>query len=80
MAQGRAVRELTLSDEERETLQRWARRHTSAQALAMRCRVVLACAEGSTNRAVAADLGVSDAMVGKWRRRFVAKRAQWALR
>jgi hypothetical protein len=40
---------LVLSDDERVTLQRWARRPTSAQALAMRCRIVLACAEGGNN-------------------------------
>jgi hypothetical protein len=41
--------ELVLSDSERDTLERWARRHTSAQALALRCRIVLACAEGGSN-------------------------------
>ena len=49
MAQGRAVRELKLSDDERETLERWGRRRMTAQALAMRCRIVLACAEGGHN-------------------------------
>ncbi len=38
-----------LSDEERETLQRWARRHTSSQALALRCQIVLGAAEGMAN-------------------------------
>ena len=38
--------ELVLSDDERETLERWARRPTSSQALALRCRIVLAAAEG----------------------------------
>jgi hypothetical protein len=43
---GRPTVEITLSAEERSTLQRWARRHSSSQALALRCRIVLACAEG----------------------------------
>ena len=46
-----------LSNDERETLVRWSRRRSSAQALALRCRIVLACAEGLTNQAVAARVG-----------------------
>ena len=65
---------LVLSDEERETLERWARRHTSAQALALRCRIVLACAEGGANTEVAEALGVNRSTVGKWRARFVERR------
>ena len=63
-----------LTEDERETLARWARRRTSAQALALRCRIVLACADGSTNRAVAARMAVNQATVSKWRARFVASR------
>jgi len=66
--------DVVLSDEERETLERWARRPNSAQALAMRCRVVLACAEGETSTAVAEDLGLNISTVRKWRRRFVEAR------
>ena len=66
--------ELVLTDEERETLQRWARRAKSSQALAQRCRIVLGCAAGNTNKQVAEDLGVSPQMVCKWRQRFVDKR------
>ena len=47
---GRPTVEIELSDEERETLQRWARRHSSSQALALRSRIVLACAEGHRHR------------------------------
>ncbi len=65
---------VVLSDDERETLERWARRPKSAQALALRCRIVLACADGGTNTAIAQRLGVSRDTVGKWRRRFIAQR------
>ncbi|MEW6475192.1 MAG: hypothetical protein AB1679_23295 [Actinomycetota bacterium] len=44
--------ELLLSEEERSALERLVRRRKSAQAMAMRARIVLACAEGATNRAV----------------------------
>jgi len=63
-----------LSDVERETLARWSRRRKSAQALALRCRIVLACADGLSNTEVAGRLGVSRPTVGKWRSRFVARR------
>src|ERR1035441_7947427 len=68
---GRPKAELTLTEEERATLERWARRATSAQALAQRCRIVLACAEGKDNKEVAAELGVHQVTVGKWRSRFI---------
>ena len=67
---------LELSDDERETLQRWARRPTSSQQLAMRSRIVLACAEGSTNTAVATQLGLNKVTVGKWRARFIERRLE----
>ena len=73
-ARGRPKTPLVLSDEERETLERWVRRQKSAQALALRCRIVLACAGGATNNDVAALVGVHPATVGKWRARFVARR------
>jgi transposase len=73
---GPKLPELTLTDEERATLSRWARRRTSSQALALRCRIVLACAEGHSNQAVADRLGVSKPTVTKWRARFVARRLE----
>jgi dsDNA-binding SOS-regulon protein len=54
---GRPKAPLILTDEERETLGRWSRRPKSAQALALRARIVLACAEGKTNKAVAEEVG-----------------------
>jgi transposase len=75
MAQrGRPKKPLELTAEEREQLESWSRRRTSAQALALRSRIVLEAATGATNTAVAAKLGVSVQMVGKWRGRFLADR------
>jgi transposase len=71
---GRPKAELVLTDEEHATLTRWSRRAKSAQALALRSRIVLACAEGVSNTDVAESLGVSRPTVGKWRSRFVASR------
>jgi transposase len=67
---------LQLTDEERATLERWARRPKSAQALALRCRIVLACAEGGHNTEVAARLGVDRTTVNRWRARFVVDRLE----
>lgn len=71
---GRPTAVIVLSDEEREVLERWARRPKSAQALALRCRIVLAAAEGRLNKDIAAELGCSAVTVGKWRNRFAALR------
>jgi transposase len=71
---GRPKVELVLSDVERETLTRWSRRPKTAQALALRARIVLACAEGADNNQVAAALGIWPQTVGKWRARFIKDR------
>src|SRR6266566_3877457 len=70
---GRPKVELLFSGEQRVALERWARRPKTAQALALRARIVLRCAEGLSNGAVAVEFGVHAATVGKWRRRFVAE-------
>jgi transposase len=71
---GRPTVEIVLSGDERKTLERWARRHSSSQALALRCRIVLACAAGGINTSVAAELGVHPTTVSKWRHRFAQDR------
>jgi len=73
---GRAKAELVLSEDERATLERWARRPKSAQRLAQRSRIVLACATGASNLEVAKELRVSPATVGEWRSRFVVRRLE----
>jgi transposase len=74
MRPGRPKRPMSLTVEERETLERWARRPTTAQALAQRARIVLACATGQDNGAVARRAGVTRQTVGRWRARFLTKR------
>src|SRR3954463_1671936 len=71
---GRPTAPLVLTDEERTTLTRWSRRAKSAQVLAMRARIILACAEGASNTDVATSLNVHLSTVGKWRRRFLVER------
>ncbi len=63
-----------LTDAERRTLQGWASRRKTAQGLAQRARIVLMCADGKTNVAVAAELGITRETAGKWRSRFVTAR------
>jgi transposase len=65
---------LSLAAEERERLESWARRPTSAQALAQRARIVLECAAGNPNSVAAGKLGITSQTVGKWRQRFLDRR------
>ncbi len=74
MDRGRPKAPLVLTEKEREALERWTRRRKTAQALAMRSRLVLLCAEGLSNQDVARHLRVSGATVCKWRGRFVSRR------
>ncbi len=65
---------VVLTDDEREQLRAWARRPKSAQALALRSRIVLACEGASSNTQIARELGVTRGMVTKWRNRFAIDR------
>jgi transposase len=71
---GRRKAELVLTDGEREQLARWARRAKTSQVLALRAKIVLACAEGRDNKAVAAELRTTEHNVARWRGRFVRQR------
>ena len=71
---GRPTPPVVLTAEERLTLEQWARRPTTAQGLAQRARLVLACASSTTNGEIAAAAGVTRQTVGRWRHRFVRKR------
>jgi Homeodomain-like domain len=76
---GRPIPSLSIGPDERNVLERWTRRPTTAQALAQRARLILACAEGKTNTVVATELGVTKQMVGKWRTRFCEQRVDGLL-
>jgi transposase len=76
MRTGRPKKPLTLSEEERDRLESLAHRSRSQPLLARRARVVLACAEGLDNKAVARKLRCSLGMVGKWRSRFLSQRLE----
>src|SRR4051812_41786610 len=64
---------IELDDVERAELERWTRRPSSAQALALRARVVLLAAEGLKNTEIVQRLGIRHASVRKWRNRFAAQ-------
>ena len=65
---------VVLSDAERAQLESWTRRRTSAQALALRSRIVLLAADGRSNSEIADGLGVARNTAAKWRSRFVEYR------
>jgi transposase len=74
MGIGRPIPPLTLTVEERGTLENWIRRPKTSQALAQRCRLIMGCAARKSNGSVAAEVGLCQQTVGKWRRRFLAQR------
>ena len=74
MTRGRPKALLELTSDEREQLVRWERRRNSSQALALRSRLILACAQGLSNTEVATQEQVSMPTVGKWRARFIESR------
>jgi transposase len=65
---------LVLSEDERRTLENWVKRRSTAQGLALRAWIVLACTQGGSNLAVAAWLGVDRKTVSRWRSRFLRER------
>ena len=71
--------EIKLSDEERGRLEAWSRRPKTAQALALRSRIVLGAAEGLSNLEIAGREGVSRPTVTKWRNRFAERRLEGLL-
>jgi len=78
-ARGRPIAPLVLSAEERTYLERQVRRHRVARSLSERCRVILRCADGLASKDVAAELGLHEHTVGKWRRRFLKDRCEGLL-
>jgi transposase len=73
---GRSLAALEISEAERKELMSVASRRNTAQALALRARIVLGCAEGAQNKDIATRLEVCENTVGKWRRRFAAHRLE----
>ncbi|WP_198358438.1 IS630 family transposase [Streptomyces fildesensis] len=65
---------VVLSEAERLTLESWVRRRSTAQGLAQRAQIVLACARGWNNTAVAAQLNTERKTVARWRTRFLRDR------
>ena len=79
MKAGRPTPALLLSDIERETLLTWTRRAKCPQALALRARLILLCADGKSNTDAAAELHITVQTAGKWRQRFIEKRIEGLL-
>ncbi len=68
------LKPLSVTDDERSQLQTWVRRPKTSQRLALRARIVLAAAEGSSNTEIAEAMGITLPTVGKWRQRFLEDR------
>src|SRR5215203_3494553 len=78
-AAGRPTAPLVLEADEREYLERQVRRLRVARSMSERCRNILRCADGIASKSVAAELGVHEHTVGKWRRRFLKGRIEGLL-
>lgn len=76
---GRPIAPLVLSTLERASLERQVRRHRVARSLSERCRAILRCPDGLPSKSVAAELGLHEHTVGKWRRRFLKDRCDGLL-
>jgi transposase len=76
MSRGPKPTLITLTEDERTKLTDWARRPKSAQRLALRAKIVLAAADGTTNAAIATDLRVTVPTVRRWRDRFSERRLE----
>jgi len=74
MRRGPQLKGLKLTVQENNQLVEWTRRHKTSQALALRARIVLACAQGVNNSEVAKRCRVMRQTVGKWRSRFLERR------
>ncbi len=73
MPRGRPKAELRVTPEDLHTLRRWTARRQTAQALALRARIILRSATGQPNTQVAAELGITVQTAGKWRRRYIQR-------
>lgn len=71
---GRPTVQIVLNESEREQLETWTRRRKTAQALALRSRIILECASGVDSKVVAQRVSVSQQTVLKWRNRIAADR------
>ena len=69
----RVAPKVTLTDEQRATLRRWARGRTTPMRLVRRAQIVLLAAQGTQNIEIAERLGIERTIVGRWRRRFVVQ-------
>ena len=73
---GRPTDPIILTKDEKGHLERLSRRPTTAQSLAKRARAVLLCAMGKNNKVVSQEVGLGQASVGRWRRRFMVHRME----
>lgn len=78
-ASGRPTAPVVLEPEKREYLERQVRRRRVSRSLSEWCRIILSCADGVQSKFVAAELGVHEHTVGKWRRRFLKDRIEGLL-